>query len=1034
MRLMSALMRMSARRHARWLVCAASLGFYLDVLSAQSVTPASSELSHTAWTVRDGAPGAVRGLAQGTDGVLWIASERGLFHFDGVRFERFDPAPGQVLPPRGVHVLLPLPDTSLWIGHFGGGISVLHRGQVVTYDTLDGLPGGTVTAIARDSTGMMWASTTRGLARLEGRKWEPLGTSAGYPGGFTEPVFVDQRGSVWAGSELGLYLLPRGAKRFQKYEVHAARGRDATVHFWTIAPDGSIWGVQRPRGLFLAVDARGNQPRSATLSYADTAVFSIAFARGQPTVVTSMTGRLVRLWLPQEDSSLAAKAANQPTVVEIPFSRAAGMSGDQISTAIYDREGTLWIGTPTGVDRFRETKLTPIAWPGPVNWPTVAVDSSGTVWVAARNAAPATLFKVGQRVVPQPHTPSTLTCIYRDLRGGIWVGGEPGLWKLKAGVLVPVPLPAQPSSASGVIPQIHAIARDRADHLWVSFANGGVYRQRVPGSWEQFGTKHGLEHPATVITTDSLGRTWLGYANGLVARAIGDSIHLFSSADGPDVGGVLAISVHGDRVWVAGQFGVATLDETRRPAFVRLAIAGDPLYGVSGVVQAADGELWLNGADGITRIAAAEVRRALAEPEYQARYERLDHRDGIEPPAPQIRPLPSAVAGPDGRIWFTSAGGVSWIDPRHVRRNAVPPPVQVRVLSAGGRRYLPSNTLGDSIRIQPRTTQLSFAYTAYSFAVPERVRFKYRLDGLDTAWQDAGGRREAFYTNLRPGQYRFHIIASNDDGIWNDAGAELSFTLLPAWYQTVWFRGFSVLLIGAVGATVAGLWQRNRHLRSQAALKGRYEATLAERARIAQDLHDTLLQGFAGVTLQLKAAEVALPEQPDVAAETILRVQQLARASLREARERVWEMRESDVVVEDLPNALETIARERTAGMGMSISMEVAGQRRRLPRSVEDAALRIGREAIVNAVQHAEPRKIQIHVKFDPTVLRLEVRDDGRGFRADQGEEARRVGHFGLSGMLERAARIGGRCDVLSRPGEGTTVALELPLAEAESR
>ena len=438
---------------------------------------------------------------------------------------------------------------------------------------------------------------------------------------------------------------------------------------------------------------------------------------------------------------------------------------------------------------------------------------------------------------------------------------------------------------------------------------------------------------------------------------------------------------------------------------------------MSGVVETADGELWLNGADGVTRIAAAEVRRALTEPGYRARYERLDYRDGIEPPAPQIRPLPSAVAGTDGRIWFTSAGGVSWVDPRRIRRNAVPPPVQLRALTVGGRRYLAGDMAGDTIRLPPRTTAVSVAYTAYSLAVPERVRFKYRLEGLDTTWQDAGGRREAFYTNLQPGRYGFRVIAANDDGVWNEAGAALSFRVLPAWYQTAWSRAFVVLLVGGLGAAAAVLVQRSRHLRSQAALKAQYEATLAERARIAQELHDTLLQGFAGVTLQLKTAELALPEQPDVAAETIMRVQQLARDSLREARERVWDMRETDLGSDDLPAALETIAGERTSGSGIEVAVSTTGQRRRLTRSVEDAAFRIGREAVVNAVRHAEASRIEIHVDFGATRLRLEVRDDGRGFTPEQAEEARRRGHFGLSGARERATRMGGAATCSPDPG-----------------
>ena len=237
----------------------------------------------------------------------------------------------------------------------------------------------------------------------------------------------------------------------------------------------------------------------------------------------------------------------------------------------------------------------------------------------------------------------------------------------------------------------------------------------------------------------------------------------------------------------------ASLAGSGRRLFVPLAARpARPLRGVSGIVQTADGELWLNGADGVTRIPASEVRRALVDSGYQVQYERLDYRDGLEPPAQQIRPLPSATAGTDGRIWFASEGGIAWVDPRQVRRNPVPPPVHLRILTAGGRRYFLGESAGDTVRLPPRMKALSVEYTAYSLAMPDRVRFKYRLEGLEDGWQDAGGRREAFFTNLPPGQYRFHVIASNDDGVWNTAGASLAFTIAPAWNQTWWFFGLVV--------------------------------------------------------------------------------------------------------------------------------------------------------------------------------------------------------------------------------------------------
>ncbi len=255
-----------------------------------------AQYAHTAWRVQDGAPGAVRDLAQGADGVFWIASERGLFQFDGVRFERFEPPSGQTLPSYAPHVLLALPDSSLWIGHFTTGVSVLHGGRIVTYGIEDGLPGGAVTAIARDSGGTMWAATSRGLARLVGRRWEAMDSAAGYPGGYTEPVLVDGSGSVWAVAGPDIYVLPRGAARFQKRELPRVGHRDTEVDVLVAAPDGSVWAVYQSYGVFPVADGRGGPPPPGRLAYADTGIYALTWSGDHPVVAIGTSGRLVRLF------------------------------------------------------------------------------------------------------------------------------------------------------------------------------------------------------------------------------------------------------------------------------------------------------------------------------------------------------------------------------------------------------------------------------------------------------------------------------------------------------------------------------------------------------------------------------------------------------------------------------------------------------------------------------------------------------------------------------------------------------------------
>jgi signal transduction histidine kinase len=425
----------------------------------------------------------------------------------------------------------------------------------------------------------------------------------------------------------------------------------------------------------------------------------------------------------------------------------------------------------------------------------------------------------------------------------------------------------------------------------------------------------------------------------------------------------------------------------------------------------------------ILRLPPGELDRALADSGYVIRYRGFDRHDG----------LPGMITSPgygqlitrtrDGLIWVATDSGVASVDPRSLRPDPTPS-VLIEALRIDGRELDPTTEMA----IPSGRRDLEIDYTATSLSFPERVQFRYQLEGQDPAWREVGTRRRAYYTGLGPGAYHFRVTARNAEGAWNEAGSVLNFRVLPAWYQTLWFRSGVVLLIIGFGAGTAWLVQRQRHLRFQQVLEGRFEATLAERARIAQDLHDTLLQGIAGVSMQLKAAERALPDEPDVAAETLVQVQQLTRETLREARERVLDLNEPDLGDEDVASALATSGRGLIGTTGINFSLTTRGNRGRLPRTVEIAAIRIGREAIANAVNHAEARRIELVVGFEAAALRLEVRDDGRGFTPEQGERARRDGHLGLSGMRERAARAGGSCEVRPGPEGGTEVAVVLPL------
>ena len=991
---------------------------------AQGTAPTLGQLDHTAWTIRDGAPGAVNALAQTSDGFLWLGTQMGLYRFDGERFERFEPTGGQAMAELSINALLALPGGALWIGYAGGGASVFAGGRLTNYAEREGLPRGTLTAFAHDSAGGLWAATTSGLARLVGDRWHPVGPESGFPGGLTTGLLVDRRGTLWAAALAGVYVLPRDARRFA-WRAPSLDAPPGGAGIPREAPDGSVWGASRPRGLVRLSASDGSPPPRTTVSrYRGHEMFGLLIDRRANAWLVGDHDGVVRVPL-----STASRAAGQvDTAAWQTRSRAEGLSGSAVRALLEDREGTVWVGTDRGLDRFRATKLTPVVLPRPVYGVALAAAEGGAVWAGSHIVGPLlAISNAGDRIVAHPAVLGEGSCAYRDLDGGVWVGGLSGLWQGRGGSFTRVALPAEAADA-----QVQAIAVDRGGALWLSVMGNGrpaVLRRRGR-RWARFGAAQGLDGQlASVVVADSAGRVWLGYRGDRVARVAGGSVRVFSARDALRVGSVKAIHVRGDRVWVGGTSGLAVLDaaDGGGARFAPLGIAGGTLRGVTGIVETAGGDLWLNGVDGVTRVPAAELRRALRDSAYRARDERFDVRDGVTGPAPQVRPLPSAVEGTDGRLWFTSESGVAWLDPRHIPRNLVPPPVHVRALDAGGRRY----EAAGRVVLPASTTAVNIAYTALSLAVPERVRFRYRLLGpgarADTLWQDAGARREAIYTNLAPGAYRFEVIAANEDGVWNTRGAALDVVIPPTFVQTDAFLALCVAAAAGAAWWIAAWRQR----RAAAAIRAQFETTLAERTRIAQELHDTLLQGFTGVSLQMRAVQRMLVSRPAEAASVLAHATTTADATLREARHTVWDLRAPELDAHDLPDALAAAARDAIGAAPIRLGLAVRGDRRRLTPAVEAAALGIGREAVRNAVQHARPGIVELDLEYGPRTLTVHVRDDGRGLAPQDADAARTRGHWGIVGMRERAVRAGGTLNIAPAPDGGTLISATLPAADA---
>jgi len=990
--------------------------FCASALHAQQPGPTLAQLDHKAWTIRDGAPPNVVALAQSADGVLWIGTQSGFYRFDGVRFEEFEPPAGQSLPSPFITALLAVPGGSIWIGYVRSGASIIAADRLVTFGQKEGLPPGSITAFARDSGGAIWAATTTGLARFDGTRWRTLGAESGYPGGMTADLLVDRRGTVWASAASGVFVLPRGAQRFVRWapplDVNASGGGAPRE-----APDGSVWGASLAVGLTRLSDSAGHRVGPERQPPRSPAALSLVIDRNA-TAWMLLPDALLRI-------PLGGKPAGSPGTSSLrdvrSLSATTGMSGGSPSpnALLEDREGNVWLGTEGGLDRFRATKLTPMLFPRPLHAPAIVASDGGRVWVDDYSGP---LLEVGPGIVAHPEASWPATCASRDFDGSVWIGGPAGLWHVPRGKLASgasitrIPLPADARNGD-----IQAIARGRDGILWLSVRSDrarAVFRRRG-ATWDRFlPSQHFAREHALSVVADDAGTTWLGYSDNNLVRVRADSMRLFTGNDGIRVGTVTAIVPRDDHVWVGGESGVMRYDGAR---FLPLAVASGPLLGVTGIVETAGGDLWLNGIGGVRHVRAAEIQSAMRDPRYVASDERFDFHDGLPGEPPQLRPLPSAIQGTDGRLWFLTTSSVAWLDPAHIRRNPIPPPLEIRTLTAGGRRYRP---LG-RVDLPPRTTALQIGYTALSLGVPDRVQFRYRLIGSDTTWVEAGTRRDAFYTNLRPGSYRFQVIAANEDGVWNEVGAAFEFAIPPTVTQSRWFLAVWMAALGGL----VWLVYLARVRQIAGGLRARYQAALVERTRIAQELHDTLLQGFTGITLQLRAIQRVLAQRPQERAEALKSVLASADTALRDARHMIWDMRAVELEGQDLADALEHAARTMT-GSATELVLTVTGHRRGLPLAVETTALRIGREAVLNAVKHAAPRRVKVDLEYGPRVLTLRVSDDGTGIAQEAMEAAARGEHWGLAGMRDRAQRAGGTLEISSEPGRGTIVSVSLPMGQ----
>jgi signal transduction histidine kinase len=969
---------------------------------AHAQAAALASLQHVAWRKRDGAPSGAVGMAQDSKGMLWFATSEGLYRFDGVRFDRMDAIDGNALLATDVGAVAAYGD-ALWVGYRLGGVSVFEQGTVTHYQAPQGLPQRSVQAISRTDDGVMWVATYVGVYRRDGQRWSLVGEDDGLPPGYARSFNVAPNGAVFVYMNDIAYLKPRDSRRFRRV------AGVPPIESGDVRDDGTLLLKTRERDLFVLDPATGVARPFALPGFTERRL-------------DVMQGKGGALWIltPQGLHLLSPALTRQKT-----YSMETGFSGRIVHIYMEDREGNSWFSTENGVDRISVSRINKFeALPGQSLHMSVLAGDHGDVWIGSSpymTGYDDSVYRVardGSRVVTPIHHPTAST---RAPDGSLWFAGRDRLWRVQGAQYQHWLLP---EGARGF--DVQAMTLDDHGLLWLSIVGHGIHTFSA-GTWARPAVPALVNRTAVSLHRDARGRLWFGYPQNVMAMLAPDgALRQFDASHGLAVGNVLAMAGRGQHLWVGGDHGVGYWDGTRFRSLRDRA--GAPFSGVSGIVETAAGDLWLHGTGGLIHIAAHAVAEALAGQSGAVTAERFDYLDGYEGVAAQLRPIPTLTEATDGRIWYATTAHTGWIDLARITRNRLAPTPQITAVHTARQQY----PVAGAVRLPAGTEDIQFDFTAAVLTIPERARFRYRLAGLETAWREAGDRRQAFYTNMAPGDYRFEVLASNEDGVWSAQPAHLDVAIAPAFWQTLWFKLVCALLVALAGY---GLFRWRVQL-ATARVAERMQERLNERTRIARTLHDSFLQSVQALIMRFDRIKhgIALDDPLQREIDSALNA---ADAVLLEGRDQVWALRSGDAAPVGLEPGLREAAGACGAQYGVSVMVAAHGRPALLPEHLRDEALAIALEALHNACRHSGAAEVHIVLHYLKDSFELRVTDAGCGIDDQVLAGGAPPGHWGLAGMRERAQLIGATLRIGAIPGRaagtdaggGTEVCLSVPLA-----
>lgn len=974
-----------------------------------------SQYAHTAWKVRDGfTQGAILAIAQTPDGYLWLGTEFGLYRFDGVRAVPWQTPLGQDLPAQHIYSLLVARDGALWIGT-GKGAASWKDGKLSRYPELD---GQNINSLLEDREGTIWSSgekvfSTPNICAIRKTGVNCYGGEGALArGGWIVKMYEDSKATIWAVARYGIWKWRPGPPEFYPLpsgvDVNHGIAEDETGNLLV----GAEGGIRRFRNGKL-------EPYSLLKEVRPFATRTMLYDQDGD------------LWIGAYHAGLIHIHNGKVDV----FRQADGLSSDEATSIFQDREGNLWVSTNDGLDRFRNSAVATFSLKeglsnGAVR--SVLADRDGSVWLATSGG----LYKWhdgqiatydGRNGLLNGLPPASM---FQGSNGRIWLSTTREIGYLNHNRF---------TSVSGTYDgRLLDIVEDASGDIWMADQRAGLLHIKNDKlvetlSWAALGHKDF----AMSLAAASSGGIWLGFFEGGISFFSGGRIReTLTDANGLGAGSVTHLQIEKDgALWAATDNGLSRMKDRH---FATLDHRnGLPCDQIHWIVQDDDRSFWLDTRCGLIRLTRSEIDAWTAATSsghgthVLVRPMIFDNTNGVRVIEQAYRPYnPPATKSLDGKIWFAPIDGASVIDPRHIPFNEVPPPVHVQQIRTDAASYDASNGL----RLPPGVHELTIDYTALSLAAPEKVRFRYRLEGQDAAWKEVVNERQVRYTNLAPTSYTFRVIACNNDGVWNKTGATVQFSIAPAYYQTAWFR------LCCVVALLMLLWAvylvRVRQLEAQ--FVASLEARVDERTRIARDLHDTLLQSFNALLLRLQTVSNVLPARPAEAKQRIDNAIAQASDAITEGRDTLNELRSTGSSGIDLDQAISNFAKELLSG-GVSdivpeVHVQVEGTPIPLNPIVRDEVYRIVTEAVRNAIRHANARRIDIKIRYDDQHLRVLIGDNGTGIDPAILNHDHKAGHWGLRGMRERAKLVGGTLEVWSQLNVGTEIDLSIQAASVYAR